>query len=103
MADETTVTLTPGLHSFAEVFERAEFDLAEHATVDYGAGPFVDHRRVTVGGLTFDDPNNTFVIPEAADRVEIRGEGDLKKSLPVDKDGTYRTVNDVSDAANLPS
>jgi hypothetical protein len=101
MADETTVT--PGLHSFAEVLERAEFDLDEHATVDYGAGPFVDHRRVTVGGLTFDDPNNVFVVPEDADRVEIRVEGELKKALSVEKGGTYRTVNEVSDAANLPS
>lgn len=105
MADnnETQGKIRYGLHTVRELFDAAGFDFEKHATVDYGAGEFIDHRLVRVGGLPFDSLDKVIDIPEDATLVEIEVEGELKKTLTVDKNADHRTVRELPDSAELPS
>lgn len=104
MADKTSeLKIGWGLHTIGEVLEAAQFDFAAHATVDYGAGEFLDHRLVRVGGLSFDSLDKVIDIPESATKVEIEVDGELKKTLVVDNSGEHRTVAALPDSAQLPS
>jgi len=101
MADKE-LTIRPGLHTVREIFDLAGFDFEKHATVDYGAGEFIDHRVVRVGGLPFDSLDKVIDIPEDADRVEIEVEGELKKALGVEKGAERRSVRELDETAQLP-
>jgi hypothetical protein len=101
--DKKELKVSPGLHTVRELFDLADFDFEKHATVDYGAGEFIDHRVVRVGGLPFDSVDKVIDIPEDADRVEIEVEGEMKKALTVQKDAGVRSVRELSDTAQLPS
>jgi len=107
MADDnknSNPSVRPGLHTVRELFDIAGFDFEKHATVDYGAGEFIDHRLVRVGGLSFDNLDRVIDIPEeGADKVDIEVDGELKKSLSIDKKGEYRTLNELPDEAQLPN
>jgi len=106
MADNTKSTegsIRYGLHTVREIFDAAGFDFEKHATVDYGAGEFLDHRLVRVGGLPFDSLDKVIDIPEDAGRVEIEVDGELKKAVTVDKNAEHRTVRELPDTAELPS
>jgi len=101
MADKE-LTIRPGLHTVREIFDIAGFDFEKHATVDYGAGEFIDHRVVRVGGLPFDSVDKVIDIPEDADRVEIEVDGEMKKALSVEKGAELRSVRELSETAQLP-
>lgn len=85
--------LTPGIYTYGEILKLANFDLKAKAESDF--------RRVTVGGLHFDDPNNVFVVPESASRVDISLDGSVEESLDVDTEsGKYRHATELPKKAN---
>lgn len=109
MADK----IAPGFYTFREALTRAGVDFDEAVTVKNDDGTTrVDHRRVLVGGLGFDDPDQTFVvtkldgdefIPEGGHPpVEIRVDGKLKGKLEVDQDQDFRAARELPDHALLP-
>lgn len=70
------------LVTFAEVFEAADYDWQSEASVDYGDG--VDRRRVKVGGLGFDDVNDSFRLPSNTTSVDITLDGEVVGSVEVE-------------------
>lgn len=69
MAD---TTIAPGFYTFQQVFDTLGFDVNEKAAVEYeSSGAGVDYRRVKVGGLGFDDPDQTIHVPESAKTLEV--------------------------------
>lgn len=68
--------LSPGEYTFREVLEKADFDIEKEALTEYeSSGQHVDHRRVQVGGLSFDDLDDRFRVPESADNLSITLDG----------------------------
>jgi hypothetical protein len=78
-------SIAPGIYTFNEVFGLADFDFATEALTSTEDNEYVDHRRVQVGGLSFDDPDQIFRVPESADEVEITLDGAAVATLTVDK------------------
>jgi len=76
-------TISPGTYTFQQVFDLAGFDLASEAAAEYNDGN-VDHRRVKVGRLGFDSPDELFVVPAAAETVDIELDGKVVSTLTVE-------------------
>ena len=57
--------VSTGIHTFGEVLELASIEVDQS----------FDRRRISVGGLTFDDPAETFKVPEGASELVIKLDG----------------------------
>ena len=77
------VKVAPGSYTFAQFFGLVDFDFEGAAYVEDDGAPRVDYRKVKVGGLSFDDLDQTFVVPESADVVEVTVDGEVVKSASV--------------------
>lgn len=101
---QETATIRPGVYTFRELLNLADVDFEAAATVKRGDAQVLDHRRVSVGGLYFDDVNNVLVVPDVAvDALEIRAEGKLVGKLKVDAEAEPRHSSELSDQARLPA
>lgn len=76
-------SVKPGIYKVSELLEKADFDFEKEAAADYNNGA-PDFRRVQVGGLPFDDLNQTVRVPVTANAVSISLDGEEKASLEVD-------------------
>lgn len=77
-------TVSPGLYTYRELFDRFGFDVEKEAAVNYeSSGPGVDYRRVNVGGLSFDDLDQQIHIPEGAEKLEISLDDEVVVSAKV--------------------
>lgn len=99
MADKK---ITPGIYTYGELVDLAGVDLDKSVEVENADGSIrVDFRRINVGGLTFDHPDNTIVVGEDSESVEVRVEGKLEGKLSVDKKADFRAASDLPDSALL--
>jgi hypothetical protein len=73
----------PGLYKVSELLDKAGFDLKKEAAADYLNGE-VDHRRVQVGGLPFDDVEKVIEVPVTANEVVVSLDGKEVAKLEVD-------------------
>lgn len=92
-----------GTYTVQEVLDKAGFDFKEKAAADYLNGE-PDHRRVRVGGLSFDDPNETVTVPTTADELVVTLDGKehatLKVTLDDDqKEERRRSFDSAADAS----
>jgi len=103
--------ITPGIYTFKELLEKAGVDYQKAVTVEDANGSRVDNRRVVVGGLSFDDPNQTLVVPkfdgdeflpEGHTPLEIRVDSKLEGKLEVDGEKDFRPASELADDALLP-
>lgn len=76
-------SVKPGQYKVSELLEAAGFDIEKEAAADYLNGG-VDHRRVKVGGLPFDDVSKLVEVPPTANEVVISLDEDEAAKLEVD-------------------
>ena len=69
------LTLKPGTYTLEELLKLFEFNIHEEAKIEHESGSHTDFRRVQVGRLTFDSLEDTFVVPEGAEEVELALDG----------------------------
>ncbi len=74
--------VAPGSYTVEEVFALVDFDVTVAAAVDYNDRGW-DARRVTVGGLSFDDLDRRIKVQPGADPVEIEVDGVTVATLDV--------------------
>ena len=99
MADK----ISPGVHTFQEILDRAGVDFQKAVTVENEDGSTrVDHRRVLVGGLGFDDPNQIFNVPEEGDPIEVRVDGKSAGKVEIDGGADSRSALELPDHALVP-
>ena len=74
------------LYTVEELLNLADYDARAEAAVDYNDSGY-DLRRVQVGGLPFNDFDESVRIPEeGADKVEITLDGEVVATLDVASD-----------------
>lgn len=84
-----------GTYQVREVLRIAKFDFEKEAAAEYLSGA-PDHRRVQIGGLSFDSVDEVVVIPETADSVSISLDGEEAISLSVSLDAEQKKIRDLS-------
>lgn len=76
--------INPGTYTVGELLNSFDFDINEQASVNYeSSGPGVDYRRVKLGGLGFDSLEDTIVVPEGAEKLELTLDGEVVASADV--------------------
>lgn len=74
-----------GMHKVSDLLAAADFDFASEAAAEYLDGQ-PDHRRVKVGGLSFDSVDQEVRVPVTANEVEIELDGAVVATLDVELD-----------------
>jgi len=88
-------TIQAGTYTVRELLDRAEFDFEKKAAADYNDGN-PDFRRVKIGGLGFDDLDDTVVVPVTADELEITLDGKAETKLTVELDDEQKGLRAYS-------
>lgn len=77
--------IAPGTYTFGQLLDQFGFDVEKEAAVEYeSSGAGVDYRRVKVGGLGFDDLNDTLVVPESAGTLTLTLDGEVVNQADVE-------------------
>lgn len=67
------MTVEPRIYTFQEVLQMAGINVDDR----------FDRRRIKVAGLSFDDVNETFRVPEAADELVVTLDGEAHTTFTV--------------------
>lgn len=63
--------MKPGIYTFQQVLDQFGIELPE------------DRRRIKVGGLGFDSPDQTFRVPETTAKLEITLDSEVVKTVNI--------------------
>jgi hypothetical protein len=76
-------SLEPGTYTIQQLLDHFDFDVDRKAAVSYeSSGDHVDYRRVKIGGLGFDSPEDKLMVVSGSS-LELTLDGEVVNSVDV--------------------